>query len=41
MKIFMDNKRKIMQHNQKFVSGESTFEMAMNEFGDLVKAFFL
>ncbi|XP_067006619.1 cathepsin L1 [Anabrus simplex] len=35
MKIYMENKQKIAEHNAKYAKGEVTYSMAMNHFGDL------
>jgi len=35
-KVFLDNSHYIAQHNLRHAKGESTFQMAMNEFGDLL-----
>lgn len=34
-KIFMENQQKIDAHNEQYESGKSSYEMGMNEFGDL------
>merc|ERR1712223_1218048 len=36
MKIWMENKAKIEKHNRHFYKGAHTFNLAMNEFGDLL-----
>lgn len=36
LKVFMDNKHKIANHNKRFRNGEVSFEMEMNHFGDLL-----
>lgn len=36
MKIYMDNKHKILQHNKRFQQGMESFKLDMNHFGDLL-----
>ena|ERR1712116_71479 len=36
MKVFLDNREKVLSHNARFANGEVTFELGMNKFGDLV-----
>uniref|UniRef100_T1H868 Cathepsin L n=1 Tax=Rhodnius prolixus TaxID=13249 RepID=T1H868_RHOPR len=36
MKIFLDNKKKIEEHNAKFEQGEVSYKMKMNHFGDMM-----
>jgi len=36
MKVFMENKHKIAQHNQLFSSGKKSYNLRMNSFGDLL-----
>lgn len=36
MKIYMDNKHKIQQHNKQYEQGSVSFKMEMNHFGDLL-----
>lgn len=36
MKVFLENREKVAQHNARFAKGEETFTLAMNKFGDLV-----
>lgn len=34
--VYLDNKLKIARHNKLYESGEETYELEMNHFGDLV-----
>lgn len=36
MKVFLENREKVAEHNARFAKGEETFTLAMNKFGDLV-----
>jgi hypothetical protein len=36
MKIFMENKHLIAKHNAAYVNGNTDFELALNEYGDMV-----
>lgn len=36
MKIFMDNKRKVIEHNRQYVMDKIPFELGMNKYGDMV-----
>lgn len=36
LKIFMENKRRIAQHNAHYEAGKTTFKLAMNHFGDML-----
>lgn len=36
MKIYMENKHKIMKHNQLYEKNEVSYKLGMNEFGDMV-----
>ncbi|KFM62807.1 Cathepsin L, partial [Stegodyphus mimosarum] len=36
MKVFMENKHKIAQHNQLYSKGKKSYGLAMNKFGDLL-----
>ena len=40
MKIYMDNKHKIHEHNKEYQQGTVSFKMEMNHFGDLVNPAF-
>ncbi|XP_065222098.1 uncharacterized protein LOC135846757 [Planococcus citri] len=35
MKIYLDNEKKIAEHNERFEKGEETYEMGINKFSDL------
>ena len=35
-KVYLDNKLKIARHNKLYESGEETYALEMNHFGDLV-----
>ncbi|XP_065221427.1 cathepsin L-like proteinase [Planococcus citri] len=35
MKIYLDNEKKIAEHNERFENGEETYELGINEFSDL------
>lgn len=37
MKVFIDNKKKIDEHNAKYELGEASYKMKMNHLGDLVR----
>ncbi|XP_076307720.1 procathepsin L-like [Tachypleus tridentatus] len=41
LKIYMENKRKISYHNQKFVEGLYTYSLKMNKYGDLLHSEFV
>ena len=36
IKIYLENADKISKHNELFEKGEESFDMALNEFSDLV-----
>ncbi|XP_011176338.1 cathepsin L [Solenopsis invicta] len=36
MKIYMDNKRKIAEHNRKYELNEVTYKLGMNKYGDML-----
>jgi hypothetical protein len=36
MKVFMENKYKILQHNAAFEKGQHSFKLGMNQYGDMV-----
>lgn len=36
LKVFMDNKHRIANHNKRFHNGEVSYELEMNHFGDLL-----
>ncbi|XP_026689025.1 cathepsin L, partial [Diaphorina citri] len=36
LKIYMENKRRIAQHNAYYESGKVSFKLDMNHFGDMV-----
>ena len=36
MKIWMENKAKIMKHNRHALQGKHSYTQAMNEWGDLL-----
>lgn len=36
MKIFMENKNKIAQHNQLYEKGHVSYKLALNKYGDLL-----
>lgn len=36
MKIFMENKNKIAQHNQQYEKGHVSYKLALNKYGDLL-----
>lgn len=36
MKLFFETKEKIAKHNEAFQKGETTFEMGINQFADMV-----
>nr|AJF94913.1 cathepsin L4 [Nephilengys cruentata] len=36
MKVFMENKHKIAQHNKLFLTGHKSYSLSMNKFGDLL-----
>merc|ERR550517_2394951 len=40
MKVFLDNREKVLSHNARFANGEVTFELGMNKFGDLLSTEF-
>ncbi|XP_043289664.1 cathepsin L-like [Venturia canescens] len=35
MEIFMENKRKIVEHNRKYEAGQFSYKLAVNEFADM------
>ena len=37
MMVFMENKQLVAQHNARFLKGEETDRVTMNQFGDMVK----
>jgi len=38
MKIFLDNMRKIAEHNRKFETEEVSYKLGMNKYGDMVNS---
>lgn len=36
MKIYMENKRKVLRHNARHAKGEVKYKLALNHFADLV-----
>lgn len=38
MKIYLDNKRKIVEHNRKYELNEVTYKLGMNKYGDMVSS---
>lgn len=40
LKIFMENKRRIAQHNAHYHKGKVSYKLAMNHFGDMVRILF-
>lgn len=36
MRVFMENKYKILQHNAAFEKGQHSFKLGMNQYGDMV-----
>lgn len=36
---FLENREKIAEHNRKFESGQVTYSMAINQYGDLVSTY--
>ncbi|GFR11040.1 cathepsin L [Trichonephila clavata] len=36
MKVFMENKHKIAHHNKLYLTGQKSYSLAMNKFGDLL-----
>lgn len=36
MKIFLDNKRKIVEHNRRYEMKEVGYKLGMNKYGDMV-----
>lgn len=38
MKIFFDNKRKIVEHNRRYEMNEVSYKLGMNKYGDLVSS---
>lgn len=36
MKIFTENKHKIASHNKLYASGQKTYRLKMNKYGDMV-----
>lgn len=38
MKIFLDNKRKITEHNRRFELKEVSYKLGMNKYGDMVSS---
>ena len=41
MQIFSANMDKISRHNARYMKGEVTYSMGMNQFGDLVSHFII
>lgn len=39
MQVYLENLHKIEEHNKRYAEGEVSFELGMNEFGDLVNIF--
>ena len=39
MQIFSKNREEIANHNTRFVKGEVTYSMGLNQFSDLVRKF--
>ncbi|XP_012539263.1 cathepsin L [Monomorium pharaonis] len=37
MKIYLDNKRKIAEHNRKYEMNEVTYKLGMNKYGDMLR----
>ena len=37
MKIFLENKKQIEEHNESFKAGQTTFELGLNQFSDMVR----
>lgn len=37
MRIYMDNKLEIVEHNLKFLEGKVSYEMGENQFSDMVR----
>ncbi|XP_020297465.1 cathepsin L [Pseudomyrmex gracilis] len=37
MKIFLDNKRKIAEHNRKYEMNEVSYKLGMNKYGDMLR----
>lgn len=35
--VFLENRKKIVDHNRRFEMGLVTYTMAMNQFGDMVR----
>lgn len=38
MKIFLDNKRKIVEHNRRYKMKEVGYKLGMNKYGDMVSS---
>ncbi|KAL6431090.1 hypothetical protein ACFW04_007077 [Cataglyphis niger] len=38
MKIFLDNKRKIVEHNRRYEMKEVNYKLGMNKYGDMVSS---
>lgn len=38
MKIFLDNLRKIVEHNRKYETNEVSYKLGMNKYGDMVSS---
>lgn len=36
MKIYMENKEKITEHNRKYEAGEVSYKLTVNKFTDIV-----
>jgi cathepsin L len=36
MKVFMENKYKIIKHNAAYEKGQHSFKLGMNQYGDMV-----
>lgn len=41
MKIFTENKHKIASHNKLYATGQKSYKLKMNKYGDMVSNFFL
>lgn len=38
MKIFLDNKRKVLEHNRKYEMKEVSYKLGMNKYADMVRS---
>lgn len=36
LKVFLDNKHKIIKHNTRYTNGLVSYRLAMNKYGDMV-----